>query len=79
MGTTPLQVQLDKYAASDLRLARREGEIAVGGTKVGTVFVRFEEGKYSVTTAGLQIKVLVEGAPKVVRPFLASLYVVSES
>lgn len=71
MNTTELATKL---AASDLAAARKRGYMLVGQTTVGTVAVRHEAGVYTITTQGIDSKVLASGAPKTVRPVLASLY-----
>jgi hypothetical protein len=63
-----------KAANQDLKLVRKEGEIAIAQTREGTVFLRYEDGKYSITKAGLFGGVLASGELKVVRPVLESLY-----
>lgn len=76
MNATEIAAALDRYAASDLRLARREGDISVCETKQGTLSLTYENGVYRLSTTGLDSKVLAEGKPAVVRPVLASLYTV---
>lgn len=76
MTAAELAAALDKYAAADLRAAKREGYMLVGGTKAGTVSVTHEAGVYTVTTQGVDAKVLASGKPAAVRPVLAALYVV---
>jgi hypothetical protein len=62
-----------KAAQSDMRLARREGEIAICDTYRGTLFLSYLAGQYSVTSIA---QVLVKGKASVVLPVLAALYVV---
>jgi hypothetical protein len=85
MNPAELAAALDKYAAADLRAAKREGYILVCQTKVGTVTVTHEAGVYTLTgdavvtnggAAVLPGKVFASGKPAVVRPVLASLYAV---
>jgi hypothetical protein len=70
-------VALDKFAASDLRAARREGYTLIGQTKRGTVSLTHEDGIYTLRTFGVDAVDLAKGKPAVVRPVLASLYVCS--
>lgn len=35
--------QIAKFAQADMRLARKEGEIAITNTKVGTVFLSYDK------------------------------------
>ena len=74
MNTTDLAAALDKFAAADLRAAKREGYMMVGQTKLGTVSLSHEGGVYTLTTQGLDAKVLASGKPAAVRPVLAALY-----
>lgn len=45
--------QISKFARADVRLARKEGEIAIADTKVGTVFLAYDQASrtYSLTPA----------------------------
>jgi hypothetical protein len=47
------QCQIAKFAQADMRLARKEGEIAIAQTKVGTVFLAYDKATrtYSLTPA----------------------------
>lgn len=74
MNPAELAAALDKYAASDLRAAKREGYMLIGQTKVGTVSLTCVDGVYTLTTQGIDAKVLASGKPAAVRPVLAALY-----
>lgn len=79
MNTT-VAVQLDRFAAADLRAARKEGYMLIGQTKRGTLALTHDDGIYTLSTAGLRadgpaVEVLAKGKPAVVRPVLAALYV----
>lgn len=47
------ECQIAKFAQADMRLARKEGEIAIANTKVGTVFLAYDKASrtYSLTPA----------------------------
>jgi len=66
-----------RAAKQDMRLAEREGEIAIGQTRVGTVFLRCDYDNYSITKAGPEAYVIAAGKKAVVLPVLAGLYVVT--
>lgn len=72
----PVDVQAvrRKAANQDLKLVRKEGEIAIADTREGTVWLRYESGNYSLTKAGLFGGVLASGELRVVKPVLESLY-----
>lgn len=44
--------QLDKFAAADLRAARREGYMLIGQTKRGTLTLTHEAGVYTLSPPG---------------------------
>jgi hypothetical protein len=72
-----ITAQLGKFAASDLRIARRDGMMSICQTKRGTLTVTHEAGVYTVSAlapGGLSAVVLAIGKPAAVRPVLASLY-----
>lgn len=86
MNATEIEKALEKYATSDLRLAKRHGMIMVAQTKQGNVEITHADGVYTLTKQGTarymgaDAKVLAQGKPAVVRPVLAALYdVVVES
>lgn len=71
---------LVNMARGDVRRALREGEICIGRTKVGRIFVRRASEK-SVTVTYIkdltfcdQIRVIVEGKIGEVAPVIAGLY-----
>jgi len=66
-----------RAAKQDMRLAEREGEIAIGQTRVGTVFLRCDYDNYSITKAGPEAYVIAAGKKAVVLPVLAGLYAVT--
>jgi hypothetical protein len=68
--------QLKRFADSDLRAARKQGEILVTQTKRGTVALRHEGGVYTLTTQGPNATVLASGKAAVARECLVSLYTV---
>jgi len=72
MTDTELTAALAKFAAADLRAAKREGYTLVGGTKAGTLSLTHVAGVYTLTDTAS--KVLAQGKPAVVRPVLAILY-----
>ncbi len=74
---TALQTALTKFANADLTKAREEGSILVARTKEGLVAVSYKDGTYEIVRQGLDAKLLASGPPRVVRPVLASLYVVT--
>ncbi len=69
-----LEAALNELAASDLTLARKKGSIYVTQTKEGLLALSYENGEYIITKQGVEPKVLAKGAPKAVKPVLASLY-----
>ncbi len=72
-----------KCAKQDMALARRENnrepntgrDCAITHTSMGTLFLAYVNGVYTLTTSGLDGKIIVQGTPKFVTPVLASMYV----
>ena len=77
MNASDLTAALDKFAASDLRAARKNGDIMVTGTKRGTLSLSFDGAAYTLATVGMESATLATGKPADVRPVLASLYTVN--
>ncbi len=75
MNTTMMMIALEKFAASDLRAAKKYGEILIGGTKRGSLTLRYVAGTYTLLTWGLVPEIVASGKPATVRPVLATLYV----
>ena len=72
-----IDAQLEKFAKSDLRAARREGEIMIGGTTRGRLTLSFSEGVYLLSCfdfSRMASEVLAEGKPATVVPDLSALY-----
>ena len=68
------------FAKSDLATARREGAkgMLITQTSKGLLSLRYDAATktYTLTRCGMSPEVLAVGAPKVVAPALAALYVV---
>jgi len=67
-----------KCATQDMNRAKRHGALLIGRTKEGTVSLSYAGGVYELAAAGtvLAPRILASGAPRDVRPVLASLYVI---
>lgn len=65
-----------RYAASDLRMAKKKGHHIVYPTMEGAVDVRCMNGVYSLTARG---RTLAEGRRSLVQEELAKLYVLMPS
>ncbi len=72
-----LAASLASFAASDLRAAKRDGEILITGTQRGLLALRHEGGVYELSTTGFDAKALATGKPAAVRLVLASLYTIA--
>lgn len=68
--------QLENFAASDLRVAKREGHMLIGQTKRGTLTLTHSGGVYTLAATD---GVIASGKPAAVRPVLAGLYTVTNA
>jgi hypothetical protein len=66
-----LNKALTNFAKADLALARKEGKIAVAQTKLGTLEVEYNAGRYTISAQG---SILAVGAAAVAREFLVATY-----
>jgi hypothetical protein len=71
---TELFSSLLKFAASDLRTARKQGDTLIGQTQRGTLSLSYVAGVYTLATVGLHPVTLASGKPSAVKPVLADLY-----
>lgn len=74
------EIDLTKFANADIRLARREGEIAICQTKRGTLTLGFDGTTYRLGGAEIKAGQIqtweITGKPAVIRAALVDLYVV---
>lgn len=75
-NATDIQAIRNKCAKQDMAAARRYGELLIGQTKEGLVALRYTSGVYSLVRQGINAAELAKGAPRIVAPVLASLYIV---
>jgi hypothetical protein len=73
---TALDADLARFAASDLRLARKQGDALIGQTRLGTLSLRYDAGHYSLTTTGIAPTVIAEGKAATVKAALADCYLI---
>lgn len=78
-ATLEIDAALNRFAESDMRLARKCGEIGVTQTKVGFVMLSYNKAtrEYEIRKGGMTISgntQVVMGAAKVVKPVLMELY-----
>ena len=81
MSSTELTAALTRYANSDLRTARKHGEIIVAGTKRGNVTLSYNDETRTYLLTALNMKtlesdVLAKGKAANARNALIALYVV---
>ena len=77
MEQTHITAARQRFAASDMRYARKDGEVAITQTTRGTVFLRYNDGTYTLDTAGLNPETLATGKAAAVKPTLMTLYTVA--
>lgn len=67
---------LTRFADTDMRWARKQGDVLITGTKRGTLCLAYDADAktYTLTTTGLDAEKLAEGKPKDIRPVLTGLY-----
>ena len=63
--------QLEKFANSDMRMARKEGKIIIARTQKGNVDLSYADGVYKLVNAGI---VLYEGKAKGCKETIVNLY-----
>lgn len=73
---TALDADLARFAASDLRLARKQGDTCICQTRLGTLWLRYDAGHYSLTTTGIAPTVIAEGKAATVKAALADCYLI---
>lgn len=72
LTASELATALDKFAASDLRAAKKFGTVIIGRTLRGTLtLTRQDSGAYRLASVE---GIIAEGKPAVVRPALAACY-----
>ena len=76
--TTEIKAALERFAGSDMNKARKDGEIIIAQTKVGNLFVSYDASTKTYRAASA-IGTLVEGKANIVKPFIASQYVIEAS
>lgn len=77
MTDAELQAVRLRFARADLRFARKQGEHAVTGTTHGVLSVSHSGGIYTLTTQGIDSRVIAQGKPAVVLLVLAAAYTVT--
>jgi len=70
--------QLLRFAEADLRLARREGSILIGGTTAGNVWLSYDRPSKTYTLTNTSGDVLADGPRRIVATELAKSYKVVE-
>lgn len=71
---------LIKFAKSDMKIARKEGDMMIAGTKRGTVIVSYDSAtkRYAVATCGIDtVNLITDGKAAATALVIAGLYVVS--
>lgn len=78
-NTNTLQASFEHFATSDLRTARKEGNLLIGGTQRGTLGLSYSRATktYTLATQGLDSSIVAEGKAGTVKKALAGLYTVS--
>ncbi len=78
MMTAEIQSIRNRFAGYDMTKARKEGEIIIAQTKVGNLFVSYDASTKTYRAASA-IGTPVEGKANIVKPFIASQYVIEAS
>ena len=74
MNAADLNADLLRFAASDLRAARREGSIMITQTRRGLLSLSYDAGRYVLSTTGLDAEVIAEGKAGAVKAAIAGCY-----
>jgi|TARA_A100001391_G_scaffold122821_1_gene83730 hypothetical protein len=74
MNNATQHEQLLKFAASDLRTARKQGDVLVGGTIIGRISVAYDAETKTYHIVNDVLETVASGKAKVIKEALAKLY-----
>lgn len=74
--TKQVTKSLNRFAKSDLADAKKRGCILIGMSKRGTLSLKCDDGTFSLSTTGLDARVLASGTAAEVSAVLVTLYTV---
>ena len=77
MTTQELEQELESTAEYHLRLVRKEEQVLICNTKLGTLNLGYENKVYTLVQCGFEPKTIASGAKKIVKEALISAYQVA--